>query len=332
MTLQPLEPSASVYVGIDEAGYGPLLGPLVIARSVFRVADAAAAGPPCLWSRLAPLVGRAADREALARVDDSKRLHGGGAGPAGLRALEHGVLALLPSLPASLAALLAAVAADEASAAVSLPWYRDAGGGPALPVAADPAAVAAARPPLAAHLAARGVALLEARAAVVFEDRFNAAVLETGNKASCAWRFVAGHLRDVWRLYGAESPVVALDRQGGRQFYAGQLERLFPDARCVARAEGPEASAYEIRGAGRSLRLEVRPRAESAHLPVAYASMTAKYLRELLMSRFQRYWAEKAPDVRPTAGYHTDGQRFLLELAPRLREMQVPAGSLVRLC
>ena len=29
-----------VYAGIDEAGYGPMFGPLVIARSVFTLADA----------------------------------------------------------------------------------------------------------------------------------------------------------------------------------------------------------------------------------------------------------------------------------------------------
>ncbi len=90
-----------IYVGIDEAGYGPLLGPLVVARSVFLVKDRdPASAPPCLWTRLAACVGHAADRAALVRVDDSKRLHAGGGG---LRSLEHGVLALLSSAPASLA-------------------------------------------------------------------------------------------------------------------------------------------------------------------------------------------------------------------------------------
>jgi hypothetical protein len=322
-----------VYAGIDEAGYGPILGPLVVARSVFAIHDAVAAGPPPdLWSRLAPLIGRAEDRAALVRVDDSKRLHTGGAG---LGALEHGVLALLPEAPgapATLAAFLAAAAADAASAAITLPWYRDDSGGPALPVAASPEALAAARPLLAAHLAARGVALLEARAAVVFEDRFNSAVLETGNKSLCAWRFVAAHLREIWRLYGEQDPLVVLDRQGGRQFYAEQLERLFPEAACGIAAEAPQGSSYEIRAPGRRMRLEVGSRAESAHLPVAFASMTAKYLRELLMRRFQKFWSEQAPEIRPTAGYHTDGSRFLRELAPRLRSMEVPAGTLVRIC
>ncbi len=250
--------------------------------------------------------------------------------------------ALLASVPASLAALLEETAADDASAATTLPWYADASGGPALPAAADAEELAAARAATAAAMAAAGVTLAEARAAVVFEDRFNRTVVETGNKAACAWRFVAGHLRDVWRRYGgrggrgggdgAEALFVALDRQGGRQFYAEQLERLFPEARCAVGVESPELCSYELAGGGRKLRLEVRPRAEAAHLPVAYASMVAKYLRELLMARFQRFWSEQAPDVRPTAGYHSDGERFLRELAPRLRRLEIPAGTLVRMC
>ncbi len=319
-----------IYVGIDEAGYGPLLGPLVVARSVFLVKDRdPASAPPCLWTRLAACVGHAADRAALVRVDDSKRLHAGGGG---LRSLEHGVLALLSSAPASLAALLEAVAADGDSAATALPWYADASGGPALPAAADAQELAAARGAAAAAMEAAGVTLAEARAAVVFEDRFNRTVVETGNKAACAWRFVAAHLRDVWRRYGGDAPFVALDRQGGRHFYAEPLERLFPEARCAVGVESPELCTYELAAGGRKLRLEVRPRAEAAHLPVAYASMVAKYVRELLMTRFQRYWAEKAPDVRPTAGYYSDGERFLRELAPRLRRLEIPAGTLVRMC
>jgi len=42
-----------IYAGIDEAGYGPMLGPLCVAGSVFVLPDHdPAAGAPKLWSTL----------------------------------------------------------------------------------------------------------------------------------------------------------------------------------------------------------------------------------------------------------------------------------------
>ena len=64
------------YAGIDEAGYGPMLGPLCVATSVFRVDEATPEdGPPDLWSRLEEVVGsRPRDPRRRIAVADSKRL------------------------------------------------------------------------------------------------------------------------------------------------------------------------------------------------------------------------------------------------------------------
>jgi hypothetical protein len=58
--------------------------------------------------------------------------------------------------------------------------------------------------------------------------------------------------------------------------------------------------------------------------------MTAKYVRELLMMRFQRYWREMAPQVRPTFGYFGDGRRFLDEIEPILERLQIDRATLIR--
>lgn len=51
------------------------------------------------------------------------------------------------------------------------------------------------------------------------------------------------------------------------------------------------------------------------HLPVALASMIAKYVRELAMHRFNRYWSKRMPELKPTAGYTLDARRWLADAA-----------------
>jgi hypothetical protein len=57
------------------------------------------------------------------------------------------------------------------------------------------------------------------------------------------------------------------------------------------------------------------PEAESHHMPVALASMSAKLVRETLMGRFNRYWNARLPELKPTAGYRQDGWRWLNDAA-----------------
>ena len=78
-------------VGVDEAGYGPNLGPFVMTSVACRVDDARADG--CLWQALRPAVRRAADADdGRFAVDDSKAVYNT---TRGLAALERGVLAAL---------------------------------------------------------------------------------------------------------------------------------------------------------------------------------------------------------------------------------------------
>src|SRR5262245_66291325 len=74
-------------IGIDEAGYGPNLGPLVATAVALQVPEPDA---DC-WQLLAAAVRRAAGKDdGRLTVDDSKLVH---AGPKGLSRLERGVFA-----------------------------------------------------------------------------------------------------------------------------------------------------------------------------------------------------------------------------------------------
>lgn len=323
-----------IYAGIDEAGYGPILGPLVVARTVF-ILDGCdpALPPPSLWKRLQGGVCRAAgDERGRIAVGDSKALY---TPAAGLGLLERGVLSFLGTIsasPGTLDALLDTLALDEGSRRPQTPCYLAPGGAPLLPRHLTPEEIARCTERLAAAGARTGVLLAEASAAVAFEERFNRLIAERGNKARCAWSFVAAHLEAIWSRFGELAPYVVVDRQGGRVYYLELLAELFPTARICVHQETPEVSRYEIIEGKRRMAVTVQVGSERRHLPAALASMTAKYLRELLMLRFQAFWSLRAPQVRPTAGYHRDGRRFLAEITPLIPPSDFERLLPVRCC
>ena len=160
-----------IYAGIDEAGYGPMLGPLCVGCSVFAIDNADPAdGPPNLWDRLDDVVTRGA-RDARRRiaVDDSKKLKGSNQAKAHpLRHLERGVLSFLSTRtsdepgdrghapPATDDALFALTGTDLPTT-VATPWYQS---NTTLPVAHDADALAIDAARLDRGLSAAGVRLL----------------------------------------------------------------------------------------------------------------------------------------------------------------------------
>lgn len=352
-----------VYAGIDEAGYGPLFGPLVITRCVFVSRNPSDGGagirgshdevekhwplfddePPRLWEALEGAVCRnAADPGSRLPVNDSKLLY---RSRGGIGTLERSVLSFLAALgmrPGNLARLLELLALDRASSTTEqVPWYRDHSGWPALPGWTTPGHVDRGAEALTAAFDGAGVRLAEIRCAVVMADRFNRMVRETGNKASCSWHFVGGHLARVWEGFSAAARVpsrggvragalVAIDRQGGRKSYGSLLRRVFPECTVTILGEDAETSRYRVFAGEHAMQVTVQVKGERRHLPVALASMVSKYVRELLMLRFRRYWLAQAPEVRPTSGYFRDGRRFLREIQPHFERLDIDPGLLVR--
>ncbi|MCR9215605.1 MAG: hypothetical protein NXI14_00240 [bacterium] len=316
-----------IYAGIDEAGYGPILGPLCVASTVFEIPDDAASdGCPDLWRSLSPLVCRSrseassskiavADSKALKLANSVKRQHP-------LHHLELGVLAFLNAREQdsrdawTVGALLEALHAE----AGGLPWYTPESD-PSLPLGTTPDHLQLLSSRLRATCASASVRLAEARCSVACEQRFNSELRRCQTKAELSFRRVASLLHRVWKSDAAlrddptTCPRVVVDRQGGRTRYAGSLARAVPEATVETVGEAPTRSVYELRTKDRRVRVSFEVEAETRHLPVALASMSAKLVRELLIARLNAFWSARCEELKPTAGYAQDGARFLRDLS-----------------
>ncbi|MGE3314020.1 MAG: hypothetical protein AB7O26_02810 [Planctomycetaceae bacterium] len=303
-----------IVIGMDEAGYGPNLGPLVVTATVWEVQ-----GSPRqvdFWKSFADCVtSTPVRRDARLHVADSKQVYKSGAG---LDALELGVCAalrLMSFTPASFSDLCVQLCRD--SALDVEPWFAEAD----LPLPNSSATESAdSETAMLRWLEcseACGIRLKAVRCDVVLTRRFNELMRECGSKGVALSRISMKLLRDVWDPAQEEPTVVFADKHGGRNRYDDLLAEVTDGAMIFRLAEGMEVSRYRV-GA---TEIRFQARAEE-HLPVALASMFSKYVRELSMMLFNDYWRRHIPDLKPTQGYPVDARRFRNDIA----EVQAQIG------
>ena len=344
-----------VLVGIDEAGYGPLLGPLCVAMTAFRVpdpeapaegADQAAHKTPNLWTLLnrgvckTPGRSGATDSKGRIAIADSKvlKLANSVVSTHPLIHLERGVLTFLrhragaPCAPTTDLELFDALHEPTFDRVRQLTGAHAAYDGTPRPVPScipvDALGINANA--IARALAGSGVEILDMACVMVFEPHFNRAVHTGLNKAEVSGQAVGALFRRaISRFAGLGKIGIVCDRQGGRMEYGTWLERQLPGAKVEIAGEDETRSRYTLHrddlGPQKRAGVAFVVEAERHHLPVALASMTAKYCRELAMARFNAHWASVATaqglELKPTAGYSTDARRWLRD-AERLLSAQ----------
>jgi len=326
----------AILVGIDEAGYGPHLGPLVVAAAAVRL-PASGIPDPNLWGGLRGHVRRR-PRGPSGRlvICDSKEAYTA-CGPAPLERATLAFLAASGAPPASLSALLEATrvpsADGETAGGPACPWERPAA--LALPLYLEDGSVASAAERLARGLGRLGGRCERLWINVASPARFNRLVGATGNKAGALFALTADLIAAVHRRWPGETVHVTMDRHGGRQHYADLLAQAFPMERISVIEESPRLSIYTLwrsDGAGRpaQTRLTIRSRCEQGSLPTALASMAAKYVRELHMHQLNAYFRARVAGLRPTAGYGRDAWRFLAEVDGARCAEGVPDAAILR--
>lgn len=311
----------AVVAGIDEAGYGPLLGPLVVSGAAFEVPDPAVDDD--LWTRLSEVVCRSPRDPTRVPVDDSKRLFSQGRGP---RHIERTALAFAAASghgPASFRGLLGAIG-ELGESLDAYPWHD--GDDFTIPLAAGDATADAQRLRHAAGACFLGVHCLP-----VMVEEYNALVGTHGTKSATLFLKTARLLERFWRDWGERGLVVHVDKHGGRNRYGLLLHQTFFGARICTLTEGPATSLYTVTDGSRHMTVGFHEGGDARHLPVALASIFSKYVRELFMHGFNAWWRARVPGLRPTAGYAVDARRFLCDIASARQRLGIPDRLLVRI-
>jgi len=320
-------PADTLYIGVDEAGYGPNIGPLVVSSTAFR-------GPAVLdtldwWKVLSKTVCRAGKAKTKFVVDDSKAVL---ATPTGRAALDYSVgsmLCLAACPHPRLKDLVAFLAPTDAEHLIAEHWYSesthewDDGGEPWK---------GTDHGRFRDGMGAATMSFDTPMVRVLFPGVFNDTLGRLPTKADVECELILDILRQ--RLASltddCKQVVITVDRLGGRRYYREIVESLAVDAFVLTVEEHVELSAYRFTWKGRDVEIRFRVQGDSHSLPVAAASMIAKYVRERCMDAFNEFWSRQIPGLQRTAGYPGDSKRFLAEVEHLFCDLGISMNSFWR--
>jgi hypothetical protein len=284
-------------VGMDEVGYGPLLGPFIVCSVTAEIPSLEID----LWDQLSP--------EEIP-VGDSKKIFSQAKGISSLEPTALAWLGQLHPLEGLTHGRLWSLLSPDPR---RQPWYGD------IPLPSTGNSIP--REHLRDLLRKNEVRIIDVRARILEPSEYNLQV--GGNKSDLLFACTADLVRHA-REKNDTPTTYHIGKQGGRRYYLPHIRRHLGEAGIIQ--ESPEWSEYAW---DRSRLCYIRD-GEDRSFFIALASIIAKYLRETSMQLFNRYWADRVEGIRQTAGYGVDGKRFWKEIQPHLSDHDLSPADVLR--
>ncbi|MCO8122213.1 hypothetical protein NHH03_10725 [Stieleria sp. TO1_6] len=324
-----------ILIATDEAGYGPKLGPLIVAASAWEIAEDDSS-PAALQDAFAAIRRPARIGAQRIMVNDSKAIFkpksvAQGTAPA-YQKLEWVTLAGcrwcgLDQRPIRLAADLAT---DDVQAIHETPWLVKFA---AATIDTDPTQC------LVDQWDVGPAKLIDLQTRVITAAEFNRACGGGRNKSDLLSSATLGLVHQMLHRVSAgrstsDAPTIAVycDRHGGRRYYSSPLQAEFDSGLVQVMEESKTHSGYHVPFGNGAFTIHFTVKGDS-FAPVAFSSMVAKYLREKAMESFNQYFTDLhcgASALRSTAGYPVDADRYLADIAPILKQHSIESSKLVR--
>jgi ribonuclease HII len=326
---RPEQSRRAILAGIDEAGYGPILGPLVVSSTAFSVPQELLSKN--LWQILKKSVNikktKLAGRLLIA---DSKKAF---TQSQGIGHIQRTTLACLKSLekePKTLIELLSELCPSYIGQLSSYPWYGKTGD---YRLSFNSEDIAIASTVFNNDLSDNGLKFVKINSICLDVQQFNDTVAAVDNKSNVLFSVTAKLIQSLWDLLkkSDESELhIIIDRQGGKTHYRKGLQVMFESLELRILKETEKVSSYRLEGEGKKMTLHFVVAADRKYLPVSLASMVSKYLRELMVHNINNYFKSFNSQLKPTAGYWEDGQRFIKDLNTLIPHISYNSNQLIR--
>ena len=316
-------------IGVDEAGYGPSMGPLTICATAWRVPSSFDACEMTTLLEPEFLAKPIKSNSSHVPIGDSKKIHREALAVEGLiLGARFLCFEIDGTIPSEWDSNIAAFARQDWERLASIPWYakRQSTHFAALDKTivdhCDYFHAASAK------LKMHSIALAGIRMRVIDEVEFNRQLDRTGNKSTLLSEASLALVRQAISEFArdGEDIEVYCDKHGGRNRYQALLTLTFDDAWFAIDIESRARSRYTTNWDGHSMQIQFKVDGDSI-FPSAAASIIAKWTREELMDRLNRFWEiEVAGDIAPTAGYYVDALRFAQQIGESALKLGLDRG------